>query len=82
MHLALLRRLSFAIVDRRVNHRVDNVLGLSIPLEDAINADEVAAYEEMQQQKRLKADDVRSLASPGTVTAYPAPSIVLSDTCC
>jgi hypothetical protein len=41
-------------------------VSLSIPLEDVVNADAVAAYEEVQQQKKLKGEDVGApLCTPG-----------------
>jgi hypothetical protein len=49
-----------------LQHRVDNLVSLSIPLEDVVNADAVAAYEEVQQQKKLKGEDVGApLCTPG-----------------
>ena len=42
----------------RIQHRHDNVLSLTIPTDELVNGDAVAAYQEVQQQKRLKADDV------------------------
>ncbi len=46
-----------------IRHRAQNGLSLYIPVEEVINADAVAAYEEVQQQKKLKGDDVRGLFS-------------------